>query len=303
MNEAEFNRLYAKRNLAFEYAKGANLPGLEFDCFGRAIGERELADKGALTGSVIASFLTPVACVRYFEFDFAASDFRDLSGSDGEALSVLDVSSPRLFPFWLSEKVKAGVTMINPDANDRELSRELSAYVEGGDITFIKEYSGTKLPFPDDSFDAVTSISVIEHINHDGDVDLFREMFRVTKPGGLIVLTFPVKGVFDSEYRTTKHYPTQEIDVEKNAYFFQHFYDVEQIEARFLSPVPVREERRKYFVETPPGWFAEYEDTWVRTGYDWIVNDAQFMTDNMLVTDEHPNDRCGVCGISLRVEK
>jgi len=303
MNEAEFKRLYAKRNLAFERAKEANLPGLEFDYFGRAIGEREFADKGALTDSVVASFLSPVACVRYFEFDFAARDFRDPSDSDERAPRVLDVSSPRLFPFWLAERVNAHVTMINPDTNDRRLSIDLSAYVEGEAITFIDDYEGTTLPFPDDSFDAVTSISVIEHINGSGDVDLFREMVRVTKPGGSVILTFPVAGQFESEYRDTQYYPTQEIDAEKNAYFFQHFYDVAQIESRFLSQGPVREERRKYYVENPPGWFAEYEDTWVRTGYDWIVNDAQFMAEHVLVTDEHPSDRRGVCGISLRVNK
>jgi len=306
MNETEFNRLYSIRDAAFERAKEANLPGLEFDCFGRAIGERELADKGALTDSVIASFLTPVSCVRYFEFDFVASGFRQLSGGDAGSNErpprILDVSSPRLFPFWLAEKLKADVTMINPDANDRRLSQALAAYVEGGEgITFVEDYAGTTLPFADDSFDAVTSISVIEHINNDGDVDLLREMIRVTKPGGSIILTFPVKGYFDEEYRDTRCYSTQEIDPERNAYFFQRFYDQEQIEARMLRHPGIREEARAYFVEDPPGWFDEYEQTWMRLGYQWIINDAQFMAEHFVPSEEHPSDRMGICGLALKL--
>lgn len=299
MHESEFARLDAKRAESYERARAAGLCGLEFDDFGRALGERERRRQGRLTERVVASLLTPVSCVRYFEFDFAAEGFRDRNGGTPR---VLDVSSPRLFPFWLAERVGAQVTMINPDDVDRRVSREQSAYVEGPAIAFVDDYDGTTLPFPDASFDAVTSISVIEHIGGQGDVDLLCEMVRVTRPGGTIVLTFPVAGHFESDYRDTRFYPTQQIDPERGAYFFQYFYDLEQIEARFLSWLPVREERRRYFLEDPPGWFAEYEETWIRTGYDWIVNDARFMVEHMRETDRHPSDRRGVCGLALRVD-
>jgi len=53
----------------------------------------------------------------------------------------------------------------------------------------FQSYDGDTLPFPDDSFDAVVMIEVIEHV-----VDkerLFREINRVLKPGGKLLVTTP----------------------------------------------------------------------------------------------------------------
>ncbi|MBI1194821.1 MAG: methyltransferase domain-containing protein [Gammaproteobacteria bacterium] len=220
-----------------------------------------------------------------------------------QEIRVLDVSSPRLFPFWLAEKAGVNVTMLNPDPEDLNQSRYQSRYVKGRAIDFVDEFAGTTLPFADNSFDIVTSISVIEHINGDGDIDMVREMARVTRPGGLIILTFPVKGVFDKEYRKERCYPTQEIDPERDAYFFQRFYDAEQIRKRLLTHVGMHEDGRAYFVEITPDWFADYEATWMRQGYPWIINDARFMAEYFQLAEDHPSDRMGICGIFIRVDE
>jgi SAM-dependent methyltransferase len=50
-------------------------------------------------------------------------------------------------------------------------------------------YDGTRIPFPDNSLDAAVSFQVIEHVRDDsGHV---REISRVLKPGGLLVMTTP----------------------------------------------------------------------------------------------------------------
>lgn len=45
------------------------------------------------------------------------------------------------------------------------------------------------LPFPDATFDVVTLLAVLEHLSHPRA--MVREIFRVLKPGGQVVLTVP----------------------------------------------------------------------------------------------------------------
>ncbi len=46
-----------------------------------------------------------------------------------------------------------------------------------------------QLPYPDNVFDAVILSEILEHIDH--DVDGLREVYRVLKPGGVVVITVP----------------------------------------------------------------------------------------------------------------
>ena len=49
-----------------------------------------------------------------------------------------------------------------------------------------------QLTFPNDCFDVCTSTEVFEHVPH--DLEGFREMHRVLKPGGLLLFTVPMAG-------------------------------------------------------------------------------------------------------------
>lgn len=63
---------------------------------------------------------------------------------------------------------------------------------EGLQATLVKA-SATKIPYPDKYFDCVVCVSVLEHI-HDLLLAI-REIRRVTKEHGLIVLGFPVENI------------------------------------------------------------------------------------------------------------
>ncbi|MEM0241400.1 MAG: class I SAM-dependent methyltransferase [Candidatus Nezhaarchaeales archaeon] len=57
---------------------------------------------------------------------------------------------------------------------------------------------------PDNIFDAIVMVSTIEHIglsvygqltlNNEGDIKCMRELHRIMKPGGLLILTTPYTG-------------------------------------------------------------------------------------------------------------
>lgn len=80
--------------------------------------------------------------------------------------------------------------------------RELMAEVEyvGADVDSAGEfgmrrrpgihyYDGTRLPFPDDSFDHLLCVEVLEHVP---DASLFlADLLRVLKPGGSLLMTVP----------------------------------------------------------------------------------------------------------------
>ncbi|MBA3364115.1 MAG: class I SAM-dependent methyltransferase [Actinobacteria bacterium] len=50
--------------------------------------------------------------------------------------------------------------------------------------------AGETLPFPDGSFDAVLAFEVLEHV--DDDTGLIHEIARVSRPGGMLIMSTPV---------------------------------------------------------------------------------------------------------------
>lgn len=85
---------------------------------------------------------------------------------------------------------------------DARLLKELEAHVASGvgidfkapviDTLKLKTFSTTldrRLPFDDAAFDIVTMLAVLEHLDHPQDI--MREITRILRPGGGLVLTVP----------------------------------------------------------------------------------------------------------------
>lgn len=66
---------------------------------------------------------------------------------------------------------------------------EAATYCASRGFPRIAQASVTALPFPASSFDLITSLDVIEHV--DDDRAALTELFRVLKPGGVLMLTVP----------------------------------------------------------------------------------------------------------------
>ena len=75
------------------------------------------------------------------------------------------------------------------------------ARIRGG--VEIIQGSTTALPFPNASFDAVVSSDVLYHL--DDDESALREIFRVLKPGGLVVINVPAHRWLWSYHDVTVH--------------------------------------------------------------------------------------------------
>jgi 2-polyprenyl-3-methyl-5-hydroxy-6-metoxy-1,4-benzoquinol methylase len=75
-----------------------------------------------------------------------------------------------------------------------DIEEELTAIAKAqgevrGSTARFTLYEGEKLPFPDQSFDAAVSVSVIEHVTN--PVNYLSEILRVLKPGGVFYFAFP----------------------------------------------------------------------------------------------------------------
>ncbi len=68
-----------------------------------------------------------------------------------------------------------------------DVDPEALALIPGAETRVIRE--GEPLPFADGSFDAITCLEVIEHVADERQT--FRELARVLRPGGILILTTP----------------------------------------------------------------------------------------------------------------
>mgnify|MGYP006425383017 CR=1 FL=1 len=132
---------------------------------------------------------------RCIEYPYAASRL-------GEVGPVLDVGTVKTDPAWISwlESLKMEVHATDYDPPKKPFTN----------VTFTQS-DVRDLPYDDDTFAVILAVSVIEHIGLDvpqveldnlpvtsreGDVDAVRELMRVLKPDGKLVMTLPF-GVVD----------------------------------------------------------------------------------------------------------
>jgi len=78
-------------------------------------------------------------------------------------------------------------------------------------------YQGSivKLDFPDNSYDVITCFDVLYHLNVEDDALALKELYRVCKPGGLILINVPawefLKSTHDIAIQTKKRYTRSEL--------------------------------------------------------------------------------------------
>jgi ubiquinone/menaquinone biosynthesis C-methylase UbiE len=107
--------------------------------------------------------------------------------------SILDVGCGQCH--WtklLSQFLKSGSEIFAVD-NDIKWSKnneELNSYFKEQNLIFnLSKANATKLPFEDNSFDAITCQTVLIHLEN--PIDAVKEMKRVLKPNGILIFAEP----------------------------------------------------------------------------------------------------------------
>jgi ubiquinone/menaquinone biosynthesis C-methylase UbiE len=111
---------------------------------------------------------------------------------------------------------------------------------EGNATPYMTRIQGRAedMPFADDAYEVAIAVEVFEHIPHDLRAAAIREMVRVVKPGGRIILTFP-------SGETAKECDNRLNDAYKARYGTPHPWIVEHLE----EGVPDTEEMRAIMAE------------------------------------------------------
>jgi SAM-dependent methyltransferase len=165
---------------------------------------------------------------------------------------VLDVGSPKLLSLYLAKVV--GAEVYATDIDDYFVERlETVAEVEGvpPDRLHIRVEDGRQLSLPDQSFDKVYSLSVVEHIPDDGDTACIKEIARVLVPGGECYLTVPfwpesrTDVIADGAVYWTEHSTASG----EGQVFYQRRYSEADLYQRLIEPSGLQLKELKYVGE------------------------------------------------------
>ena len=196
--------------------------------------------------------VVPLDPSRYLELPWA---IERLGAQPGER--VLDLASPKLLAVWLA---RAGVKVTSVDQLEREVETWRALAGDAGVDFRIAD--GRALPFEDESFDHAYSISVLEHIEEPGDAEALRELARVVKPGGRVLLTLPHAPEYREDWRDAPVYANEP---SSGRTFFQRWYDPRRVDA-LVAAAPALELVSRQIVRMQPNW----NDAYVRS-FPWLV--------------------------------
>ena len=225
-------------------AAAIGTPGVRFHLDAVGVALRLVAGGGAgLVAQAGRLALYPMDSTRYFEFDWVWSRLQQL----GRVRRYLDVSSPRLLPLTYVRRSRVEhACFVNPDKADlADTERWAAALSLSERCRFSSELGAGR-------YDAITSISVFEHIADERPA--LETVRRLLAPGGSLLLTLPCAATGYDQYRDYDEYNLGVPDAE-GRYFFQRFYDASSLRSRVCS---VLGEPRVMTVygESEPGFFG-----------------------------------------------
>jgi SAM-dependent methyltransferase len=213
--------------------------------YGVALGIESLLHGSAMRES-FKNVLVPVNYWRTLEFQLVMNELRAVSTD-----RILDIGSPKLLSFYLADRI--GAEVYSTDIEDYFL-RNYEAYASVRRIPPERFHpmvaDGRHLPFPDNHFTKIFSISVVEHIPEEGDSACLAEIGRVLAPGGVCAITVPFAPVRRDEFKRDADFywagnskPGEDGNL---GTFFQRRYDEAGLHSRLIAPSGLQLDRLLY---------------------------------------------------------
>jgi SAM-dependent methyltransferase len=150
---------------------------------------------------------------------------------------VLDVSSPKLPSLILGSRAEIWAT----DLDDPQLIGrwQRTAKAIGLQRYHVQYENACRLSFPDNTFDMVYSISVVEHIPDNGDSLALSEFQRVLKPGGIAIVEVPFRRKHQD---IMQNYDSKGFPLSAPR-FYERYYDSESVDQRLQADNLILAER------------------------------------------------------------
>ena len=177
------------------------------------------------------TILTPFESVRYYEFKYFFVAIKKI----GTIKDYLDISSPRLLPFFIIKKKKPeNIILMNPDKKDLEETKKIFSILKSKGISYfediIQNFNNSL------KYDLITSMSVIEHIPDGEDVIAVKKLWSLLKPGGILVISVPYHKISFEEYINFNEYGILKQD-DSGFFLGQRFYDEQLLQDRFYLQI------------------------------------------------------------------
>ena len=193
--------------------------------FALRLGLRAL--KAGMVVEGIKLLMTPVGFWRFLPFSFVWREFRKYRNP-----RVLDASSPKLLSLFLATKTSGQVYAADLDDGKIFTRWKRFAGLLGLRNYRVEYQDARRLSYPDEFFDFIYSISVIEHIPENGDRLALAEFRRVLKPRGTLVLEVPYRREQEDIFKTndSKGIPSTILQ------FYERHYDADTLKLRLELP-------------------------------------------------------------------
>ncbi len=117
--------------------------------------------------------------------------------------------------------------LIGCDVNEEDLAHARALNKDVPNLRY-EPNNALALTYPDNSFDLIVSCEVIEHVGQ--PAQMIREMWRVMKPGGIAIMTFPSREFpftydpINRIWQLTRSEGSREYAISQGAYAFGHEY-------------------------------------------------------------------------------